>query len=186
MTQKISFSPRNISLGRFVYTSAADTQAVAGRTELKNKARGGSRGANDTQLFRLLNQDEGCLVREATPLHSACQLFVRATCFRLTRLWKGLLHENQIAPGEPHSLWRTRRRRTSLRQADVDHASPHAFREDWADRLEGRRIPFQDRRRASHHFERQQHGGRVQRSLGRSRRQVSLHQRRDRLRWQSD
>lgn len=47
-------------------------------------------GPNDTRLFRLLDQDEGCLAREATPLPLACQLFLRATRFRLTRLWKGL------------------------------------------------------------------------------------------------
>ncbi len=60
----------------FVYTSAAGTQAVAGWTEIWNeKPRGGSRGVNDTQLFRLLTRKKRCLVREATPLLSVCQLF---------------------------------------------------------------------------------------------------------------
>jgi hypothetical protein len=57
--QKFSANPRNICLPLFVYTSAAGIQAVAGRIEIrKQKPRGGSRGANDTQLFRLLHQDE--------------------------------------------------------------------------------------------------------------------------------
>jgi len=42
----------------------------------KEKPRGGSRGANDTQLFRLLDQDKERLAREATPLLFVCQLFL--------------------------------------------------------------------------------------------------------------
>jgi len=58
MTQKNWTGSRNISIVGFVYTSAAGNQAVAGWIEIKRKPRGGSRGANDTQLFRLLDQDE--------------------------------------------------------------------------------------------------------------------------------
>ena len=51
--------PRNICGGRFVYTSAAGSQAVAGWKDfVKEKPRGGSRGARDTQLFRLVKQEE--------------------------------------------------------------------------------------------------------------------------------
>ena len=57
--QKISALARNICRGPFVYTSAAGCQAVPGWIEIrKQKPRGGSRGAIDTQLFRLLHQDE--------------------------------------------------------------------------------------------------------------------------------
>jgi hypothetical protein len=57
-TLKNCSGSRNISIVGFVYTSAAGNKAVAGWIEIKRKPRGGSRGANDTQLFRLLDQDE--------------------------------------------------------------------------------------------------------------------------------
>jgi len=44
--------------------------------DLERKPRGGSRGVNDTQLFRLLTRKKRCLVREATPLPPVCQLFL--------------------------------------------------------------------------------------------------------------
>lgn len=76
MTQKKSVKARNISPGIFVYTSAAGYLAVAGWTEIvQQKPRGGSRGVNDTQLFRLVTRTTRCLAREATPLLAVCQLF---------------------------------------------------------------------------------------------------------------
>jgi hypothetical protein len=46
-----------------------------GQRFVKQKPRGGSRGVNDTQLFRLETRTTRCLAREATPLLPVCQLF---------------------------------------------------------------------------------------------------------------
>ena len=90
MSQRFCIRALNISAVGFVYTGAAGTQAVAGRIETENKPRGGSRGVNDTQLFRLLTRTRGVSFVRLLLSNSGVNSSFLPISFRLTRLWKGI------------------------------------------------------------------------------------------------
>ena len=76
VTKKVLFPAKHLPTPFRLYECSRYSGCSGMDRDLERKPRGGSRGVNDTQLFRLLTRKKRCLAREATLLPPVCQLFL--------------------------------------------------------------------------------------------------------------